>query len=63
MYIAQGQGQIKNLIVTKRVCFFNHTLEVSAISDLYIYILHIHFVEIIFQYFPPMHKGAYLTLL
>ena len=30
MYIAQGQGQItqedKILIVTKRVCYFDHTL-------------------------------------
>ena len=36
MYIAQGQMQItlgdKILIVTERVCYFYHTLSVSAIS-------------------------------
>ena len=36
MYKAQGQGQImqedKSLTVTKGVCYFDHTLEVLAIS-------------------------------
>ena len=34
MYIVQGQGQIspgnKILILIKRVCYFDHTLQVSA---------------------------------
>ena len=34
MYIAQGQGQItpKILMIPKQFYFFNHTLQVSAIS-------------------------------
>ena len=52
MYIAQGQGQMtprdKIFVVTRSICYFDHTLQVSATG--------LHFEKLNFQYFP--HTNA-----